>query len=472
MKHIFFIVFFISGLALGQGSVGYVFEDMPNDSSYRENIRFHSSFKPHIRLQSRLPEGKKIRIQALGDVLGEVQSNNIGTVLGYRANTGMELLSDLNNKWHFRIAGTFGINNRHTFPKLTPHTDYRPFYNLDIRSRISYTPNHIFNFQVGYDKNFIGEGSRSLLLSDYGNAYPFAKARLNFWRFEYSLLYQFMYENFGNSRGNKYMTSHYLSFNAAKWLNIGIFETVVFQPKDTTLNRGYDVEYLNPFVFYRPQEYSLGSSDNVLLGVDLNVKLKPVTIYAQLILDEFLLKEILKRTKWWANKYGVQLGVKGRFRTGAHSFFWRTEGNMVRPYTYGHLNELLVYGNRRSALAHPYGANFMEVLAEMKWQHKRWGAMLFYNYSVRGKNKAGWNYGGDIYEPYINRPYEYGHFIGQGGRINQSLLVLSGMYKITKHGNLHVFLENHFRYTANKNRLSYQLFFGVRSRLWNDYRNY
>lgn len=472
MKFLVYISLFICLSALGQGSVGYVFEDMPNDTSYRENIRFHSSFKPHIRLKSRLPEGKKIRIHALGDVLGKVDPAGSSTLLGYRANTGMELLSDLNNKWHFRVAGTFGIQNEHFIPSLFPHPDYRPNYNLDIRSRISYTPNHIFNFQAGYDKNFIGEGNRSLLLSDYGSAYPFALARLNFWRFEYSIMYQFMRENLGSSRGNKYMTSHYLSFNAAKWLNIGIFETVIFQPKDTTLNRGYDVEYLNPFVFYRPQEYSLGSSDNVLLGVDLNIKLKPVTIYSQFILDEFLLKEILKRSKWWANKYGVQLGAKGRFKTGNHAFFWRGEGNLVRPYTYSHLNELLVYGNRRSALAHPYGSNFMEVLAELKWQHKRWGAMLFYNYSLRGQSGPGYNYGNDIYEPYINRPYEYGHFIGQGGKINQSLLVLSGMYKITKHGNLHVFLENHFRYTAQGNNLNYQLFFGVRSRLWNDYRNY
>lgn len=145
---------------------------------------------------------------------------------------------------------------------------------------------------------------------------------------------------------------------------------------------------------------------------------------------------------------------------------------MVRPYTYSHLNELLVYGNRNSVLAHPYGANFFEALVELKWQHKRWAAMFFYNYSVRGKNNGNWNYGGDIYVPYINRPYELGHFIGQGNRVHQSLAVLSGMYKITDHGNLHVFLENHFRHTVEGNRLDYQVFFGVRSRLWNDYRNY
>src|SRR5690606_467433 len=40
---------------------------------------------------------------------------------------------------------------------------------------LSYSPNKMFNFQFGHDKNFLGDGYRSLLLSDTGSSSPFFK---------------------------------------------------------------------------------------------------------------------------------------------------------------------------------------------------------------------------------------------------------------------------------------------------------
>jgi hypothetical protein len=235
-------------------------------------------------------------------------------------------------KWYGRVAAIGGIGEPNdvfnTNSYYSEQKEKKEHY-ADIRGRISYTHNNFFNFQIGLDNNFIGEGNRSLLLSDYGDPYPFGQIRTRFWRVEYTVLYQFMREKNGPKYSSKNGATHHISLNAAKWLNIGIFETVMFRPKDTLLNRGYDLEYLNPIIFYRPQEYSLGSSDNVLIGLSLDGHYKQHTFYSQWILDEFNLKEIRKKTKWWANKFGLQFGYKSRIKGASGNWFVRVEYNYI-----------------------------------------------------------------------------------------------------------------------------------------------
>ena len=116
--------------------------------------------------------------------------------------------------------------------------------------RIAFQPHKYFNFQLGLDKNFIGEGCRSLFLSDYGKPYAFGKMQTHFWHLEYTILYQGLTEQYQNKTRLKFGSSHFLSWNVTSWLNINFFESVIFQAKDTLLQRGFDPEYLNPFVFF------------------------------------------------------------------------------------------------------------------------------------------------------------------------------------------------------------------------------
>jgi hypothetical protein len=243
-------------------------------------------------------------------------------------------------------------------------------------------------------------------------------------------------------------------------------------PKDTMLNRGYDAEYLNPVVFYRPQEYSMGSSDNVLIGASLTARYKQHSLYAQFILDEFFLAEVKAKSGWWANKYGGQVGIKGRGSYNGIKTFYRIEYNAVRPYTYAHLNSGQNYGNQGMTLAHPLGGNFMEILGELKGQKGKWTGKLFASYFLQGLDKDGFSYGGNIYQPYTNRPFEYGHLVGQGKGNNGLRINLYVGYCLQKVTNLHVFIENQLRYDSAIDRLSYIPMLGVRSQLWNDYRNY
>jgi hypothetical protein len=470
MKALVYIsLILFSATTYGQQSVANLLMDEPQDSLVKRTILDHSSLKPLIRQPNYL-RGNSVRFEGLADL------NYIQRVSPqYKMGTGINIEGLLANKWHFKIAGVQGIDLTDSiYEPKTYLTGTGNSYNwyTDIRSRISFTPNEVFNFQAGVDHNFLGEGNRSMLLSDYGKPHPFGMLRARVWRMEYSVLYNFFRERDNNRWEGKFASSHHISFNATKWLNLGIFESVIFQPKDTLLNRGFDVEYLNPLIFYRPQEYSLGSSDNVIMGAELSVHYKSHTFYSQFILDEFSLAELRAKTGWWANKFGAQFGFKGTFKVLNQPLFYRLEYNFARPYTYSQISEELSYGNQGYNMAHPYGANFMEILGELKWKRKKWKASFFMNYFVKGEDKDGFSYGGNTYQSYTLRPEEYNHYIGQGLQNNGVRANLRISYQILEHGKLNAFVENLYRYDSMVDRSNYVFVVGIRSMLWNDYRNY
>ncbi|HBW85576.1 MAG TPA: hypothetical protein DEF82_02180 [Crocinitomicaceae bacterium] len=469
----FFILLFLPYLTcFAQGRIDYLIEELPSDSSEVLSYTRHSSILPQVNRTA--PFSKCLGATFSADNL--ISYDKYAPSSTY-ARLGLGIQTDLSiaPKWYARVGYNFStINNDTNF------LDTRSFFysrnnssiigSHNLLGRVSYTPNHIFNFQGGLDRNFIGEGNRSLFLSDYGKPYPFAQMSARFWHVEYLVMCQFFKEELNENWRNKFGATHYLSWNTTKWLNFGIFETVVFQPKDTLLNRGYELEYLNPVIFYRPQEYAIGSSDNVLLGASFSAKWKEHVAYGQLIVDEFLLSEIKAKSGWWANKYGAQLGVKGRFKLSKEKFFYRLEGNAVRPYTYAHLNALQNYAHAGSTLSHPYGGNFAEILGELKWQRNKWLIKSFISYGIQGFDKDGKSYGGDVYQPYTNRPFNYNHEIGQGKKNNffrsQNMIIyhLYHQYQL--------FAEMNFRYDSAFQLFSFFPSIGFRSNLWNDYRNY
>lgn len=465
-------IFLFSISCFGQGKIGCLIEELPFDTIQARPFENHSSIWPKIIRDSSFKQCFGLA-PIVDNVVGYYKNSEWSTLP--RFGLGIQADLKISPKWYARIGYNYATlsddtNYLDTRSYLYTRKPNKILLSHNLLGRISYTPNPIFNFQAGIDRNFIGEGNRSLFLSDYGKAYPFAQIRARFWHVEYLVMYQFFKEEFNQNQRSKYGAMHYLSWNVTKWLNVGVFETVVFQPKDTLLNRGYELEYLNPVIFYRPQEYAIGSSDNVLLGLSVSAKWKKQTVYGQLILDEFLLAEIKAQSGWWANKYGGQLGLKGRFEIKKEKFFYRIEGNAVRPYTYSHLNALQNYGNAGYTLAHPYGGNFAEILGELKWQKKNWLVKTFVSYGVQGLDKNGKSYGGDIYQPYTNRPNDYQNEIGQGLKNN---FVRNQWYVCyTMQGIHQVFAEINLRYDSAYSRFSLLPLIGVRSNLWNDYRNY
>ena len=481
LSYVFFTTFIFS-----QAEVSIMYEELPDDS-IPVSLRFHSCVKPFIGIISKdstltnfyIKYGEKTKWFPKGFISPVLDlTYQLTDEVATRSGLGLTFQSENSKKWFYRFTAIQGIGNSSANVRplsfVLNSVKKDAYVYTDVRGRVSYSPNHIFNFQVGLDNNFVGEGNRSMLLGDFGKPYPFAQIRTNFWRLDYSVMYQFLRENDQTSNWkSKYATSHLLSFNAFKWLNFGVFENVVFAPQDKYLNRGFDVEYLNPVIFYRPQEYALGSSDNSLIGVQLSVKYKKHTLYGQFVLDDFVLAEFRAQTNWWANKYAGQTGVKGRFKYDGQHYFYRIETNFARPYTYSHSSSSQNYANQGGVLAHPLGANFTEFLAEFKWQKEKWVIKALLSYYMKGEDKVdGLNYGGDIYRSYNDRPFEYGVITGQGIKVNITHLMVGAEYLFSNATNLKFFFENHVRANTLNNTSNYQFFIGLRSCLWNDYRNY
>lgn len=216
-------------------------------------------------------------------------------------------------------------------------------------------------------------------------------------------------------RLTKYATFHYLGWNATKRINIGLFESIVWQGSDSTRHRGYDVNYLNPVMFFRPTEYSLGSSDNAFVGLSFKLKLfKRQQVYGQVLLDEFLLHEVLAQNGWWGNKQALQGGFKcfDLFKIPRLNF--QTELNYIRPYVYSHGSVQQNYGQLNQPLAHPLGANLTESVSFLNYRVKRFFLEAKFQYCEYGADSAGTDYGNDPFISYTNRPADYGNFTGQG----------------------------------------------------------
>ena len=323
---------------------------------------------------------------------------------------------------------------------------------------VSYSPSKLFNFQFGNDKQFIGDGYRSLFLSDNAFNYPYFKISTSFWKLRYTNLFV-SYQNIGNASNSnlggylqKFATYHHLSYQATKWLNLGLFETIVWQGGDTTgARRGFDVNYLNPIIFYRPVEFSRGSPDNVLIGLNFKAMiLKKYQLYGQVLLDEFSLKEVLAKNGWWANKQGLQLGWKFFDFLGVKRLTWQNEFNLVRPYTYGHFTADQSYTHYAQALAHPLGANFIENVQFLRYRYKRWGIeakILYANYGADTINASGTmsNFGQN---PFVGTaeigsgptmvPSIYGNKIVQGFKNTLVFADLTASYLINTRTNMRV----------------------------------
>ncbi len=308
--------------------------------------------------------------------------------------------------------------------KLGSQFDYNVAYGT-----ISYSLKKYFNFQFGNDKVFIGDGYRSLLFSDNSFPFPYFKITTNIWKVQYVNLYGVFqdmlvphpkgYPIDDFSFRKKYGSFHYLDINIGKRASIGVMEAIIWK-SDSVRAQSIDINYINPIIFLRPQEYSLGSADNALMGLNFKIKATgSITFYAQLLLDEFKLDEVKAGNGWWGNKQGFQTGVKYFNILGIKNLHLTSEYNYVRPYTYQHRGSLTAYGHYNQPFAHPLGANFWEAVSILNYKYKRFAIRCELMYAQIGYDLTDSlgnlvNYGNNVFLSYIDRVKEYGNETGQG----------------------------------------------------------
>ncbi|MBL4651605.1 MAG: hypothetical protein JKY53_01905 [Flavobacteriales bacterium] len=267
-------------------------------------------------------------------------------------------------------------------------------------ANVSYSPNSYLNVQLGYGKNFIGEGYRSMLLSDVAFNYPFIKITSKFGKHK-----KWQYSNIFSSLKHinrvpttiateqqfipKGGTFHYLSWVPNGRIQIGFFEGTIFETwnANSSVSKPYNIMEVNPLIGVNSITYGSGGNNNTLMGINLKITpINYITLYGQYVYDN-------------ANKYGYQAGLKIYHLGGlVKNLSVRLEYNSAMPFTYSHNQPTQNYGHYGQPLAHIYGGGFNETLAILNYSYKDIFIQAKYISASYTDDESTYNWGKNIFK--------------------------------------------------------------------------
>jgi hypothetical protein len=245
---------------------------------------------------------------------------------------------------------------------------------------VSIEPNRFFNLQFGNGNQFIGNGYRSLLLSDFSVNYPFLKPEINLFngRVQYFVtyallqnLYRLPYHTTPEATyERKIGTFHYLDIAVTKNLTVGIFEGATWKRTDSLGTHQPNWLFTNPVILSNSILHDQDDSTyNSILGLNLGFNFFKNTLYAQAVVDHGAL------SAW-------QLGIKA-YDVMLPKLDLQAEYNHAEPNTYLAGEKRYNYSHYNLPLAHPYTAGFDELLFRVNYQYGRWFAENKTIYSAR-----------------------------------------------------------------------------------------
>ena len=404
-------IFLLSSQLLAQEAITRLEEDSSNniflnnfDDIVFDNQMLNINIKPRVLFSNTLAKNDSWKSIYLYGFQGSTQINpRLGFSISYDRLKGDH--NNINQQYidSLRILPTYS------------RTSNRLMYN------VYYKINKYFKVDVGEGEHFIGNGYRSLLLSDASSSYPFLRVSTDLGKIKYYNLYTtFLDIQDINLDRKKHSAMHLLELNLLDNVKISAFEAVIWQAKDDMYNRGYDIEYLNPIIFYRPVEFSKHSPDNVLMGANINILLNRFKFYSQILLDDLNISRQKDRddnyqSGFFQNKFGYQIGVRSNIK----DINFLVEYNQVQPYTYAHKQPMQSYTHANQAIAHPLGANFKEFIFSANYKKDEIALYFTYTSSSVGLDTLDTHYGQNIFASDFEAEsdgaqYSYGNFNGQG----------------------------------------------------------
>lgn len=326
---------------------------------------------------------------------------------------GYELSGNIGDKFYFETAL---YENQGRFPayvdSFTRRNGVVPFQNrlkpstrgdgpgFDFTystARLIYTPNQHLQFNLGYGNHTIGDGYRSLFLSDYSMNYPYLKTTVSFGKVQYSfMLSQYVATPFSEiyalGSARKWGQTFYLDWAATKNFSVGLFEGVTWPDETADHKKDIGATMFSPIIFAHDSKSPSGIQNEDITGLNLKYKIANKThLYGQFLLDKLASKEFEKR-------YGWQLGIRSGDIGGITGWNVQAELNYVRPFTYASDSSITAYGNYRQPLAHPLGANFKEALLVTDYTFKNFYIRLEAFAARYGADTGTANYGHDIFK--------------------------------------------------------------------------
>lgn len=341
---------------------------------------------------------------------------------------------------------------------------------------VTIKPHETFSIEFGNGKHFVGNGYRSLLLSDNTFSYPYLKLNYENKYFQYTAMFtEFnMFENhYYNYHYKKHGTFTWLSILPTKNTEISIFEGIIWQTTDSASSRNIPVDYYKPIILARLINYSMNDADNFVIG--LNVRhnfLKKYQAYGQFVLDDFDKKQINGNNNF-NQRYGYQIGAKAfNFinTTTKIQYMLNVEYNQASPYTYAHNDVLQNYSHHNQPLAHPIGGGFREIVAIADMQRERLKLRYIYTNALSSNVNDSVNYGTDIFfSDLIN--IDTHNKIGQGAKRNTQNHNITISYILNPKARYEFFISFTSRKENidNETRKTHLATLGLRTNIFNYY---
>jgi hypothetical protein len=234
---------------------------------------------------------------------------------------------------------------------------------------IVYRPWQQLAICAGNTSHFIGDGYRSVLLSD--NALPAPFIQLDYkmnkrWEFNYLRMrtMNFMRKAVFNTVEAYYETKgtsiNYLTFHATNKLAISLFESVVWYRGDSITASPINPLYFNPIPIVNGFIVK-DSKASQLLGLNVSlVASENQRFYGQFVVSNFSLSH-----------FAAQAGYRNYLGKKCFSMV-QLEYNYATKDMYVASNIRLNYTHGNVAMAHPKGNSFHEIILRYSYDKKRW----------------------------------------------------------------------------------------------------
>jgi hypothetical protein len=321
---------------------------------------------------------------------------------------------------------------------------------------ISYQPNKHLNIQVGHGKQKIGNGYRSLLLSDNAFNYPYARFTQQWFkgRLQYTNIYAVLMNlerasvkidpNAERLFQKKPAAFQYLSLNLSKSINVSLFQGIIWKAGDSRNVQQVDLMYANPLIFSHAAYYGLNNPNNIVVGADVKIKLtNSLNAYGQFMADD------LSNSKSIGNGYGYQFGVNYFNALNIKNFFLQAEYNSVSEGSYisplgATTNQS--YSNYNQNLAYTLGTG-SEFVIIADYKMKRFFGNFKYHNQIVQQSKANY-YNTDLVNASV------GYLINPAYNLNISV---GYVYRYQKF------------YNFNPSNTTSFLYVGIKTNLFNSY---
>lgn len=338
---------------------------------------------------------------------------------------------------------------------------------FSARAYMTYSPIKQMRIKFGYDRSFWGNGYQSTMLSDNPANCLMLDINTKVWKLEYTNRFTQMIDYFkGKVDGagtypRKYGVFHQLSFKPNRNLSLGVFESIIYNPIQPNGTRGFELQYINPLIFYRSIEQALGSSDNGTIGFTGKYNfLNHFQLYGQFFLDDFRVGDfkdgLLKLKRPPQSRYSrtaYQVGFKYIDMFNVPTLDMQVEFNNARPYTYQHVGTSSNYTHYGQNLGYAFGGNARNLDVILNYHpFPQWNIEMIFTKAMKGMDKNGYNYGGDAGIPYSQNiapsptptTNNWNYAVGSGNKINITQLYGRLTYQILR-TDMYLELEGRYR---------------------------